>query len=259
MAKPTVVLVPGAWHDEYAYHKLVPDLERRGYATLAVRNPSLGQSTREGLIEEDAAHLRTVVDRLLADGKEVIVVAHSYAGSVLSSALADYAWKEGENGHVLGLVYIAAFLLPEGKNLASIMFPPDGRNIPSKADENGFKPQPDPYIFYNDLPESEQQDLVKHLHPNPANADKLPGHGVPWKNIPTIYIKCLRDLMLPPYAQQAMLDAVDAGERLRVLELDASHSPMLSIPERVSDAVALVEGLGREGVERGGLLSRFER
>lgn len=142
--KPTVVLVPGAWHVEHTYHKLIPDLERRGYSTLAIRNPSLGQPMRDGLVDEDAAHLRSVVDRLLDDGKEVVVAAHSYAGSVLSPALANYAWKKGDKGCVLGLVYIAAFVLPEGKSIAAIMFPPDGSDSPLKADEVCISISPHP-------------------------------------------------------------------------------------------------------------------
>ncbi|KAH7051038.1 Alpha/beta hydrolase fold-1 [Macrophomina phaseolina] len=248
-AKPTVVLVPGAWHVEHTYHKLIPDLERRGYSTLAIRNPSLGQPMRDGLVDEDAAHLRSVVDRLLDDGKEVVVAAHSYAGSVLSPALANYAWKKGDKGRVLGLVYIAAFVLPEGKSIAAIMFPPDGSDSPLKADENGFIQPPDPHVFYNDLPESEQQELAKHLLPNPGNVGTVPGRGAPWKNVPAVYLKCLKDVILPPAVQQRMLDAV-GGDALRVVELDSSHSPMLSMPEKVGDAVMLVERLGRESVEK---------
>lgn len=253
-SKPTVILVPGAWHHEHTYHKLIPDLERRGYATRAIRNPSLGKPAADGLVDADANHLRSVIDPYLAAGTDVIVVAHSYAGSVLSPALADYAWKkdEGGNGRVLGLVYISAFILGEGKSLAHIMFPPDGNGSPMKADENGFIPPPDPYIFYNDLPESEQRELHKGLLPNPGNVGTVPGRGAPWHNVPTVFIKCSKDVILPPDIQQKMLDSIEGSEKVRVVTLDSSHSPMLSMPERVGDAVALAEELGREKLAKEG-------
>ncbi|KAF4303132.1 Microsomal signal peptidase 12kDa subunit [Botryosphaeria dothidea] len=253
--KPTVVLVPGAWHIEHTYHKLVPDLERRGYPTLAIRNPSVGQPARDGLVQEDATHLRSVIDPLLAEGKEVLVVAHSYGGSVLSPSLADYAWKKGEKGRVLGLVYIAAFLLPVGKSLGAIMYPPDGSDSPLKMDENGFLQPPDPHVFYNDLPEEEQQELQKHLLPNPGNVGHEPGKGEPWKRVPAVYIKCSKDVILPPPVQQAMLDEVGANPdyEVRVVELDSSHSPMLSMPAKVGDAIVLAEELGRKKLKEEGL------
>lgn len=253
--KPTVVLVPGAWHIEHTYHKLVPDLERRGYPTLAIRNPSVGQPARDGLVQEDATHLRSVIDPLLAEGKEVLVVAHSYGGSVLSPSLADYAWKKGEKGRVLGLVYIAAFLLPVGKSPGAIMYPPDGSDSPLKMDENGFLQPPDPHVFYNDLPEEEQQELRKHLLPNPGNVGHEPGKGEPWKRVPAVYIKCSKDVILPPPVQQAMLDEVGANPdyEVRVIELDSSHSPMLSMPAKVGDAIVLAEELGRKKLKEEGL------
>ncbi|OJD31633.1 microsomal signal peptidase 12kda subunit [Diplodia corticola] len=253
-SKPTVILVPGAWHTEHTYHKLVPDLERRGYKTRAIRNPSLGKPAADGLVEKDAEHLRSVIDPYLAAGTDVIVAAHSYGGGVLSPALADYSWKkdEGGKGRVLGLVYIAAFILPEGKTFAQTMYPPNGESN-MKADENGFLPPPDPHVFYNDLPESEQRELYAGLLPQPGNIGTEVGRGAPWQRVPTVYVKTAQDIILPADVQQRMVDAVEGGEKMRVVLLDSSHSPMLSMPEKVGDAVALAEELGRARLAEEGL------
>ncbi|KAL1626641.1 putative microsomal signal peptidase 12kda subunit [Diplodia seriata] len=254
-SKPTVILVPGAWHTEHTYHKLIPDLERRGYKTRAIRNPSVGQPSGDGLVDRDAVHLRSVIDPYLAAGTDVIVAAHSYGGSVVSPALADYAWKKDEagRGRVLGLVYITAFILPEGKSAAQIMYPHDPERAPMQADENGFLQPPDPYVFYNDLPEAEQRELHAGLLPNPGNVGTVPGKGAPWLRVPTVYLKTAKDIILPADVQQGMLNAIEGSEQVRVVELDSSHSPMLSMPEKVGDAVALAEELGRERLAKEGL------
>lgn len=126
--KPTIVLIPGGWHLPNTYDKLAPALERRGYSTLSIRNPSVGtllpsDAPTDTLVQADATNVRAAIAPLLAQGKELVVVAHSYGGEVLSRAFADYAWSSEDKGRVLALVYMAAFLLPAGKSLREVMGP----------------------------------------------------------------------------------------------------------------------------------------
>jgi pimeloyl-ACP methyl ester carboxylesterase len=53
-----------------------------------------------------------------------------------------------------------------------------------------------------------------------------------WHDIPTSYVVCTQDAMLPPTAQEQM-----AARTERVHHLDASHSPMLS---RAKELAALI-------------------
>lgn len=88
--------------------------------------------------------------------------------------------------------------------------------------------------------------------PNPGNVGTVPGTGAPWHNVPTVFIKCSKDVILPPDIQQKMLDSIEGSEKVRVVTLDSSHSPMLSMPDKVGDAVALAEELGREKLAKEG-------
>lgn len=73
---------------------------------------------------EDAECIRNELERLVEDGTEVIVVLHSYGGVVGTEAVHESLGKkqraaEGKKGGVIGLLYMCAFVLPEGVSIAS--------------------------------------------------------------------------------------------------------------------------------------------
>src|SRR2546421_11729707 len=91
-AKPTIVLVHGAFADGSSWSKVIPILERDGYTVIAVQNPLTS-------LPDDVATTKRVID---AQKGSVVVVGHSYGGSVITDAAAG-------NPNVKALVYVAAF------------------------------------------------------------------------------------------------------------------------------------------------------
>lgn len=132
-AKPTIILVHGAFADSSSWNRVTTILQRDGYAVVAAPNPLRG-------VRADADVAADVVKS--TDGPAVLV-GHSYGGSVISEA------AEGLP-NVKGLVYVAAFA-PDigetalgltdqfpGSTLGSALAPPvrltdGGRNIPPVA------------------------------------------------------------------------------------------------------------------------------
>jgi pimeloyl-ACP methyl ester carboxylesterase len=122
---PTIVIVPGAWHSPFHYQDLANSLEEAGYTTICSSLPRLDPSNPDEVsVTDDATFIK---DKLLAPplnkGKEVVLVAHSYGGSPASVAANGLSIAERkakrEEGGVIGLVYIAALLVPEGVSLKS--------------------------------------------------------------------------------------------------------------------------------------------
>src|SRR5260370_41572367 len=75
---PTVVLVHGACHGAWCWHKVVAGLTDRGIPTVAVDLPGHGESREPlGDLAADAAALRATLDRL---GPSV-VCGHPYGGA----------------------------------------------------------------------------------------------------------------------------------------------------------------------------------
>ena len=77
-AKPTIVLVHGAWASPAAWDQVVAELRDGGYRTVTPKLDLLS-------IEGDTAIVRSALDAI---GGKKILVGHSYGGIVISNASA---------------------------------------------------------------------------------------------------------------------------------------------------------------------------
>src|ERR1700755_2618525 len=88
--KPSIVFAHGLWADGSCYSKVIPALQADGHQVITVQN---SLDTLEG----DVAAVKRALGRVPSP---VILVGHSYGGTVITAA--------GADGRVAGLVYIAA-------------------------------------------------------------------------------------------------------------------------------------------------------
>src|SRR3954452_406458 len=116
---PTVVLVHGGFADASFWTPVIQQLQARGLPVLAPPNPLRG-------LAGDAEYIASFVNQI--DGP-VLLVGHSYGGAVITvaGAAAD---------NVVGLVYVAAFILDEGESFGEVFagFPDTSAspaNVPS--------------------------------------------------------------------------------------------------------------------------------
>src|SRR6202042_3300265 len=98
-ARPTVVLVNGAWANNAAWSGVIQRLQTEGYAVLAPPNPL--QS-----LKGDAA---TIADLLKTIKGPIVLVGHSYGGAVITNAATG-------NRNVKALVYVDAFAPAKGES-----------------------------------------------------------------------------------------------------------------------------------------------
>lgn len=130
---PIIVLVPGAWLSHSFYEPFLRTINLAGYSTHYARYPSLDPSshfkvTCETDTEALASSIRPLVEH---EGKDIVLVMHSYAGMPGAAAATGLAKsqrvKEGKSGGIVGLVFIAAFVVPEGMSCSGLQ----GGNLPS--------------------------------------------------------------------------------------------------------------------------------
>src|SRR6266446_2714891 len=114
-----VVLVHGAFADGSGWDAVAKILEKDGY-TVSVAQPP------ETSYADDVKYAKAAVDAM--DGP-VIIVGHSYGGSIITEA--------GNDPKVKALVYIAAFALDEGESCASIETTVPQASKAFKADSEG--------------------------------------------------------------------------------------------------------------------------
>src|ERR671917_1911539 len=99
-ARPTVVLVHGAFADASGWNDVVERLHAEGFKVTAPANPLRG-------VEIDSAYIASLLSQMPGP---VVAVGHSYGGAVITNAATDAQ-------NVVGLVYVAAFAPDEGETL----------------------------------------------------------------------------------------------------------------------------------------------
>ena len=144
-AKPTIVLVPGAWFSPTTYDEFLQFLREAGYPTRYASYPSLDPS--EPLIADANLDTRAVYSDVLRplveqEGKDVVVVMHSYGGvpgSAASTGLSKTKrTQENQKGGVIGLIHISGFVLPEGASVAD----GQGGQLPAWVKQDQVCPSP---------------------------------------------------------------------------------------------------------------------
>src|SRR5260370_18022917 len=107
----TYVLIHGSWHGAWRWYKVVPRLEQAGHTALAIDLPGHG---RDWTPPQDVS-MQTYVDRVCGVldtlPEPAILVGHSRGGIVISQA------AESRPEKIKALVYLAAFLIPNGEPL----------------------------------------------------------------------------------------------------------------------------------------------
>lgn len=123
---PVFVFAPGAWHQPDCFQLVRDKLEAQSHQTTAVAYPSVGAEPPNKGLFDDAAAVRAELERLSdGEGKQVILVVHSYGGLVGAEAVKGLGYKqrqqEGKKGGVVLLVYLAAFVTPKGMSILKML------------------------------------------------------------------------------------------------------------------------------------------
>jgi pimeloyl-ACP methyl ester carboxylesterase len=204
-------------------------LDERALPSIAIDLPGHGASTLPlGDLQADAHH----VAHLLADiGGDVVLVGHSYGGGVITEAA-------GHADNVAHLVYVAAICPDIGESVARSVVVED---LP-RAELNDALAVADGIItvdpgraqsvFYHDCEPADAAAAIDRLGPQRSASLTQPVTVASWRTLPSTYILCRDDRAIP-----AALQSVLAQRCGSVVELDASHSPFLSMPEAVADVL----------------------
>ena len=153
-----VVLVHGAFADGSGWEAVAEILKKDGYKVSVVQPPETSYA-------DDQKYTKAAIDAM---GGPVVLVGHSYGGSIITEA--------GNHPNVKALVYIAAFALDEGESCASIEQAVPQASKAFKPDSNGnwwIEQEHFAADFAADIPTDEAQlhgyiagaDLHRRVHP----------------------------------------------------------------------------------------------
>jgi pimeloyl-ACP methyl ester carboxylesterase len=226
--KPTVVLVHGAFAESSSWEGVVSRLLLKGYPVVAVANPLRG-------VRSDADYVANVIDSISGP---VVLVGHSYGGSVITNAATGKA-------KVVALVYIAAFAPDLGETAAGLSSKFPGSTLgptlaPAVALPGGGE---DLYIqqakfraqFAADVPPFQSGLLAATQRPITKSALQEPSASAAWKTIPSWFLYGTADKNIPAALQTFM--AQRAGAKRTVSVKGASHVVMISHPDLVANLI----------------------
>jgi pimeloyl-ACP methyl ester carboxylesterase len=233
----TFILVHGSMHGGWCWHKLVPLLEAQGHRVLAPDLPGMGEDPTP-LSEVTLSTWAEFIARLSREaGEQVILVGHSRGGTVISEA-AELAPQS-----MLGLVYLAALLLPAGQKAFEAAVAEEARNAvePGHGASDGLSLRVEPAaaraLFYNRASPEDAIWASARLCPEPLapNVVPLTVTRERWGRLPRAYIECLHDRAVPIELQRAMHAALPCDP---VVTMDSDHSPFLCEPRALAAHLA---------------------
>ena len=220
-AKPTVVLVHGAWADSSSWNPVMERLRHDGYPVRAIADPLQG-------LTSDTAYVTSYLATI--KGPKVLV-GHSYGGAIITNAATAVP-------DVKSLVYIAGFIPAKGETvgeLAAKSTPalpllstkvPDGTEViidPAKFHE----------AFAGDLDATTAADLAQDQRPANTKAVSEVSKVEGYRNIPSYALLTLDDKAINPDVQRFM----DTRAKAHITEVHGSHLVMLSQPGAVTKII----------------------
>ncbi|MEE1768935.1 alpha/beta hydrolase [Streptomyces sp. JV185] len=226
-AKPTVVLVHGAFADSSSWNGVIERLQRRGYTVMAPANPLRG-------LYSDSAYIASVLKTIKGP---IVLAGHSYGGAVISTAAA-------RNLQVKSLIYINAQMPDVGESGMSLSarFPTSlgtaTNSVPYRtADTSGtdlyLKRDKVHQVFANCLPESQAKLLGVTQRPAATTAFSETARVAAWKEIPSWALVGRQDMTISP--EQERFEAERAHSHTK--EIDSCHVSLIARPDAVADLI----------------------
>jgi pimeloyl-ACP methyl ester carboxylesterase len=227
----TYALIPGGGGDPWEWHRLVPELEARGHAALAVRLPA----------EDDTAgwseYADAVVDAI-GDRTDVVLVAASMGGFTAPIVCMRRA---------VDLLVLLNAMIPVPGETFNAWWSNTGSGAARRAYHAsiGLAPgdaEEDAVIYYHDLPDELRTVALAHTWQDQSGTPlDEPWPLAAWPDTPTRVLVGRHDRMFPLDFQRRI-----ARERLglEVDEIDGGHMVAMSHPTELADRL---EAVRREG------------
>jgi pimeloyl-ACP methyl ester carboxylesterase len=235
-AKPTIVLVHGAFADAGGFSAEISRLQADGYPVIAPADPLRG-------LTADSDYIRSILATI--DGP-VVLVGHSYGGAVITNA------ARGAS-NVKALVYLAAFVPDDGDSVATSYDPAtypgseltqsaltirptyNAAAAPQGGQDADLYIRTDLFrqVFAADQSRHTAAVMAAEQRPLSAFAFTEPSGPPAWKTIPSWDLITLDDRAISPGGQRFMAERAGA----HISTVHSAHDVMISHPGRVVDLI----------------------
>ena len=241
--RATIVWVPGLLHTPAHFRPTVEALADVGIPSISIDMPNYGPSAPSALPYDDLEVIRSACSDLVNDGKEIILVGHSYSGVPVCQAVRgldrSFRKSEGKDGGIVRVMFVAAWTLPDGMTMMKYS---NGQLPPPWATMDGeiWRPNRDECManFFQDLPASEQEHWADELEIANHNFCITPVGKACWDlDIAKTYVVTTKDVAMPEAQQDAVMKPL-WDHTWNVDKIESGHAPFLS---KIGDLVKIME------------------
>jgi pimeloyl-ACP methyl ester carboxylesterase len=225
---PTFGLIHGAWHGAWCWGPLVAELDRRGHRAVAVDLPC---DDPTATILDNAEQ----VARALGDADDVIVVGHSLGGIVAPVVATLRAVRK--------VVLLCALVPRPGRSLSEVMGAEpecttgEFNRAPRHFGDHGavtWDPEVAAGLFFRACDPETAREAAARLRPQVWTTSKQITPLDRWPECELVSIVCADDEVLSPdWSRRIARDVLG----IEPVELPGGHSPMLSHPIELADAL----------------------
>src|SRR6202451_3225811 len=213
-----VVLVHGAFADGSGWKRVADLLKKDGYKVSVVQHPETSYA-------DDQKYTKAAIDAM---GGPVVLVGHSYGGSVINEA--------GNHPNVKALFYMAAFALDEGEGCADIEQAVPQASKAFTPDSNGLWWIDQAHFvadFAADIPRDEAEFMAISQVPISTDAFTHKVKNPAWKHKPTFYMVASEDRSINPEQERMMATRAKA----KTVEVKARHVAYMSYPKETAKLI----------------------
>ncbi|KAI0883619.1 alpha/beta-hydrolase [Annulohypoxylon maeteangense] len=251
MTAPSILLIPGSFGIPEFYDNITEAVKAKGYEIKGLRLPSVGlKDEPRGIpptLYDDAAFIAKEVTVLADEGKDVMLIGHSYGGIAITQSTKGLTkgerQRQGKKGGIIRLSYITALVPPLGVSSMNILSTiPDENRVKLATDDKGW-------LYISNIHEAAlitlsdysdkaaREALVEQFqcHSSVSFTNELTYAG--YKDVPVSYLFCEEDSCVIPQTQRDGIEVVEkeSGNRVDITYVKAGHCPSVTTPQEVID------------------------
>jgi pimeloyl-ACP methyl ester carboxylesterase len=219
------LLIHGAWHGGWCWDGVITELEKAGHKATALTLPGHHPDDDRSQIQF-SDYVNKIIVALKEQSEPVIMVGHSSAGFLLQAAAPKVSDK------VEGLIFLNAFILPNGKSQFDLV-PPEvskGMIAAAKASLDNCVPIMEEFIrevLMEAEPADLQDALISRLVPQPIALFTTPVDTRDFDqfSVPKAIVFCKKDASMPPGVYLEMAKSLG---KYKLVELDGGHEALFT-------------------------------
>ena len=233
----TVVLVHGAFQDGAVWQNLTPLLEKQGHKIVVVNLPGRTGNPADVFAMTLEAYRDAVIKSIGEGTDKAVLVGHSFGGFTISSV------AEAIPARVDTAIYVAAYLPQNGESMQSLAqldkgnkFTQENFVIAKDFSVASILERDRGLIFCEECSDEQKATLLSMMVDEPLKpvGSPIALSDAAFGSVRKAYIATKRDNAVSRSLQQVMIDRAKLAS---LIEIDTGHSPAISAPEALAEAI----------------------